>query len=177
MNAFIPQGLRDLFASPLPAARQLWIESILTSRSAYPTIFASVPELEELAITDNLLPPDTAILHSLVPDEGRGYIPLPNLQTITLQTRYIPADKFVEVASSRAKAGIPFKDVRVYRKVGRDGCEMENFKLKEALMGLVEGNVSVEMVPPDYQDSRITVPEVCTVDDILWPPWGDRTKA
>jgi hypothetical protein len=176
LNAFIPQGLRQLFSSPLPAARELWIESSLTSRSAYPTIFASVPELEELVITDGFLPPDTAILHALLPDEGSGYMPLPHLQTIILQTRFLPADKFVEVASSRAKVGIPFKDVRVYRKVGRDGFELENFKLRETLVGLVEGNVSVELVPSDYQNSRITVPEVCTVDDFLWPSWRDRTK-
>ena len=177
LNAFIPQALRQLFRSHLPVARELWIESSLTSRSAYPTIFASVPELEQLVITDNFLPPDTAILHALLPDEGSGYIPLPHLQTIVLQTRYIPADKFVEVASSRAKLGIPFKDVRVYRKVGRDGFEMENFKWREALAGLVKGGVSVEVVPPDYQSSRITLPGVCTVDDFLWPSWRDRTKA
>jgi len=177
LNAFIPQGLRQLFSSPLPAARELWIGSSLTSRSAYPAIFASAPELEELVITDNFLPPDTAILHALLPDEGSGYIPLPHLQTITLQTRFLPADKLVEVASSRAKVGIPFKGVKVYRKAGRDGFEMENNKLSENLAGLVEGDVSVEMVPPDYQNLRMAVPEVCTVDGFLWPPWRDRTKA
>lgn len=175
MNAFIPQGLRQLFSSPLPAARELWIESGLTSRSAYPTIFASIPELENLVITDTFLPPDTAILHALIPDESSGYIPLPHLQTITLQTRFLPSDKFVEVASSRAKMGIPFKDVKVYRRVGRDGFEAENAKLRENLAGLVEGSVSVEAVPPEYQTSRITVPEVCTVDGFLWPSWRDRT--
>ncbi|KAF9791241.1 hypothetical protein BJ322DRAFT_1104897 [Thelephora terrestris] len=177
MNSFIPQGLRRLFSSPLPAARELWIESGLTSRSAYPTIFAAVPELEDLVITDRFLPPDTAILHALLPSENSGHIPLPHLQTITLQTRYLPADKFLEVASSRAKAGIPFQDVKVYRRVGKDGIEVENAKLRENLAGLVEGCVSVEMVSPDYQDSRIAVPEVCTVDDFLWPSWRDRTKA
>ena len=177
LNAFIPQGLRQLFSSPLRVARQLWIESSLTSRSAYPTIFASVPELEELVITDNFLPPDTAILHALLPDESSGYIPLPYLQTITLQTRFLPADKFVEVASARAKVGIPFKDVKVYRKAGRECFEVENVKLRENLAGLVEGDVSVEMVPPDYRNLRITIPEVCLVDDFLWPSWRDRTKA
>jgi hypothetical protein len=149
----------------------------LTSRAAYPTIFASVPELEKLVITDGFLPPDTAILHALLPDESSGYIPLPHLQTIILQTRFLPADKFVEVASSRAKVGIPFNDVRVYRKVGRDGFEVENCKLRETLAGLVKGSVSVEMVPSDYQNLRITVPEVCTVDDFLWPSWRDKAKA
>ena len=177
LNAFIPPCLRQLFKSPLPAARELWIESSLTSRSAYPTIFASVPELEELIITDGFLPPDTAILHALLPDEREGYIPLPHLQTIILQTRFLPADKFVEVASSRAKAGVPFKDVRVYRKVGRDGFEAENIKMRETLAGLVKGCVSVEMTPPDYQNLRMAVPEVCTIDDFLWPSWRDKTKA
>ena len=177
MNAFIPQGLRQLFSLPLPAARELWIESGLTSRSAYPTIFASIPELEELVITDNFLPPDTAILHALLPDETSDYIPLPFLQKITLQTRFLPADKFLEVATERARVGIPFKDVKVYRKVGRDGFEAENTKSRENLMGLVKGSVCVEMVPPDYQNSRITVPEVCTLDDFLWPSWRERTKA
>jgi len=176
LNAFIPQGLRQLFNSRLPVARQLWIESSLTSRSAYPTIFASVPELEELVITDNFLPPDTAILHALLPDENTGYIPLPDLQTITLQTRFLPADKFVEVATSRAKVGIPFKDVKVYRKAGRDGCEAENVKLRETLTGLVKGSVGIEMVPSDYRNSAIKIPEVCTVDDFLWPSWRDKTK-
>ena len=177
MNAFIPQGLRKLFSSPLPAARELWIESGLTSRSAYPTIFASVPELENLVITDNFLPPDTAILHALLPDESLGYIPLPHLQTITLQTRFLPSDKFVEVASSRAKAGVPLKDVKVYRRVGRDGCEVENGKLRKSFGGLVEGRVSVDIFPPDRQILRMAVPEVCTVDDFLWPSWGDGAKA
>ena len=149
----------------------------MTSRSAYPRIFASVPELEQLVITDSFLPPDTAILHALLPDEGSGYIPLPHLQIIILQTRYIPTDKLVEVASSRAKLGIPFGDVRVYRKASRDGFEMENFKWRETLAGLVKGEVSVEMVPPDYQCSRMAVPEVCTVDGFLWPSWRDRIKA
>ena len=174
-NAFTPQGLRSLFSKPLPETRELWIESGLTSRSAYPTIFASIPELEDLIITDSFLPPDTAILHALLPDESSGYIPLPLLQSITLQTRYLPTDKFVEVASSRAKAGIPFKDVKVFRKSCREGFEVENAKLRDNLMGLVVGNVSIEMVPPSYQNSRITVPEVCTVDDFLWPSWRDRT--
>lgn len=40
----------------------------------------------------------------------------------------------------------------------------------------MEGSVSVEIVPPDYQASRITVPEVCTMDDFLWPSWRDKTK-
>ena len=177
LNAFIPQALRQLFRSPLLAARGLWIESSLTSRSAYPRIFASVPELEQLVITDSFLPPDTAILHALLPDEGSGYIPLPHLQTIILQTRYIPADKLIEVASSRAKVGIPFGDVRVCRKVGRDGFEVENSKWRETLAGLVKGEVSVETIPSDYQNSRMTVPEVCTVDDFLWPSWGGGTKA
>jgi hypothetical protein len=177
MNAFIPKVLRQLFSSPLPAARELWIESGLTSRSAYPTIFASVPELENLVITDDFLPPDTAILHALLPDESSGYIPLPHLQTITLQTRFLPSDKFVEVASARAKVGIPFKDVKVYRRVGRDGFETENVKLRENLAGLVEGSVVVEIASADYQISRITVPEVCTVDDFLWPSWRDKAKA
>ena len=177
LNTFIPQGLRQLFRSPLPAARELWIESSLTSRSAYPTIFASVPELEELVITDSFLPPDTAILHALLPDERTGYIPLPHLKTVILQTRFLPTDKFVEVASSRAKAGIPFKDVTVHRKPGRDGFEMENTKMKETLAGFVEDSVSVEMVPPDYQSLRMTVPEVCTVNDFLWPSWRGNTKA
>lgn len=176
MNAFIPQILRQLFSQPLPVARELWIESGLTSRSAYPTIFASIPELENLVITDNFLPPDTAILHALIPDANSGYIPLPHLQTITLQTRFLPGDKFVEVASSRAKVGIPFKDVKVYKRVGRDGFEAENVKLRENLVGLVEGSVIVEIVPPDYQTSRITVPEVCTVDGFLWPSWRDKDK-
>lgn len=177
MNAFIPQGLRQLFSLRLPAVRELWIESGLTSRSAYPTIFSSIPELKNLVITDNILPPDTAILHALLPEEGSGYIPLPHLQTLTLQTRYLPSDKFVEVASSRAKVGIPFKNVMVYRRVGRECFEVENTKLRENLAGLVEGSVSVEIVPPDHQTSRITVPEVCTVDDFLWPSWRDKTKA
>lgn len=177
LNAFIPQGLRQLFSSPLPVVRELWIESSLTSRSAYPTIFASVPELEELVITDNFLPPDTAILHALLPDESSGYIPLPHLQTITLQTRFLPADKFVEVASSRAKVGIPFKNVKVHRKLGRESSEMENAKLRENLAGLVEGSVSVEMVPPDYRGLMMAIPEVCIVDDLLWPSWRDKTKA
>ena len=177
LNAFIPQGLRQLFSSPLPAARELWIESSLTSRSAYPTIFGSVPELEELVIIDSFLPPDTAILHALLPDESSGYIPLPHLQTITLQTRFLPTDKLVEVASSRAKAGVPFKDVEVYRKAGRDSFEVENAKLRENLGGLVEGRVSVETVPPDYRNSRMTVPEVCIVDDFLWPSWRGRVEA
>ena len=176
LNAFIPQALRQLFNSPLPSARELWIESSLTSRSAYPTIFASVPELEQLVITDSFLPPDTAILHALLPDENSGYIPLPHLQTIILQTRYIPTDKLIEVASSRAKLGIPFKDVRVYRKVSRDAFEMENFKWRETLAGLVKGEVSVEMVPADYQNSRMMVPEVCSIGDFLWPSWRERTK-
>ena len=176
MNAFIPQGLRRLFSLPLPAARELWIESSLTSRSAYPSIFAAIPELKDLVITDGFLPPDTAILHALIPDESSGYIPLPHLQTITLQTRYVPADKFLEVASARAKVGIPFKNVKVYKRVGRDGFEAESVRLRENLIGLVEGSVSVETVPPDYQNSRVTVPEVCTVDDFLWPSWRDRTK-
>jgi len=176
LNAFIPQALRQLFRSPLPAARGLWIESSLTSRSAYPRIFASVPELEQLVITDSFLPPDTAILHALLPDEGSGYLPLPHLQTVILQTRYIPTDKLIEVAGSRAKLGIPFGDVRVYRKVGRDGFEVENSKWRETLAGLVKGVVSVEMVPPDYQSSRMAVPEVCTEDGYLWPSWRDRTR-
>jgi hypothetical protein len=100
-------------------------------------------------------------------------LPLPHLQTITLQTRYLPTDKLIEVASSRAKVGAPFKDVKVYRKVGRDGVEMENAKLRENLVGLVEGSVRVEMVPSDHQNSRTTVPEVCIVDDFSW---RDRTK-
>ena len=177
MNSFIPQGLRQLFSLTLPAARELWIESGLTSRSAYPTIFSSVPELKNLVITDNFLPPDTAILHALLPDESSGYIPLPHLQTITLQTRFLPSDKFVEVASSRAEVGIPLKDVKVYRRVARDGFETENAKLKENLAGLVGGSVDVEIVPPDYQASGITVPEVCAVDDCLWPSWRDRVRS
>ena len=176
-NAFTPRCLRQLFSSRLPVARELWIESGLTSRSAYPTIFASVPELEELVITDTFLPPDTAILHALLPDEGSRHIPLPHLQTITLQTRFLPTDKLIEVASSRAKMRIPLKDVKVYRKVGRDGFEMDNFKWRETLAGLVKGGVSFEMVPPDHQNLRMAVPKVCTVDDFLWPSWRDGAKA
>lgn len=177
LNAFIPQGLRQLFSTPLPVARELWIESGLTSRSAYPTIFASVPELEELVIADNFLPPDTAILHALLPDESSGYIPLPHLRTITLQTRFLPADKFIEVASSRAKVGIPFKDVKVYRTVAKECYEAENVKLRENLTGLVEGSVSVEMGAPEYRGLRMAIPEVCVVEDFLWPSWRDKAKA
>ena len=72
--------------------------------------------------------------------------------------------------------GIPFKDVKVYRKAGRDGFEAENIKLRENLTGLVKGSVSVEIVPSDYRNSTITIPEVCTVDDFLWPSWRDKTK-
>ena len=38
LNTFIPQALRQLFRSPLPAVRGLWIESSLMSRSAIPKI-------------------------------------------------------------------------------------------------------------------------------------------
>ena len=55
---------------PPPAARELWIDSSLTSWSAYPTIFASAPKLKaQPVITDG----------------------------------FLPADKFAEVAGSRAK--------------------------------------------------------------------------
>ena len=72
--------------------------------------------------------------------------------------------------------GIPFNDVKVYRKPGRESFDVENAKLRESLAGLVEGSVSVEMVPPDYRTLRITIPEVCLVDDFLWPSWREKTK-
>ena len=65
--------------------------------------------------------------------------------------------------------GIPFKDVNVYRKIGKECSEAENAKLKENLTGPTEGSVSIEMDPPDYGGSRMAISEVCVVEDFLWP--------
>ena len=36
--------------------------------------------------------------------------------------------------------------------------------------------MSVEMNRTDYRDLRMAIPEVCVVEDFLWPSWRHRAK-